>query len=324
MSKKKLKIEPLEIDLGGVRELTLTLLRKAKTPVFINDLVKDVKSKIIGVNKETIRSAVDSLIVEGYDIKEITHGKKKMFALVRYSDREEKDMYRTHGNIETPLLITSDWHVGSKGFYKIAYNKLVRDIEEYGVKSMTIAGDLIQGRGVYPTELNELLIVPLGDQISYAVDLLNELECDVHLISGTHEEKIQGSVQVGLDPLKLVATACENVTYYGHVANLVLDKDLKYMMIHGSGAVTAASTHMIEKVWRELVNKPNVLHMGHNHQMDFVRKGQSKMGLNSGTLQRTNSWLIQKGYNAKIGWWIIQDIPDPETMVLVDRHPKLN
>jgi len=320
---KGLEIEGIEIDLGGIRELTLTLLQKSKGPMEFKTLLSKIKRKIIGANTEAVKSAISSLIIEGYDIKEIRYGKTKLYALVRYPDREEKDMYRTHGQIKTPLLLTSDWHLGSKGFYKIGYNKLKKDVEEYSIESMAIAGDLIQGRGVYSTELNELLIVSLGDQISYAIDLLNEINTDIHLISGNHEEKVQGSVQVGLDPLKLVATGCDHVHYYGHVANLDLNKKYKYTMMHGAGAVTLASTQMIEKIWRSMVNKPNILHMGHNHQIDYVRKGQNKVGLNSGTLQRTNAWLLQKGFNAKIGWLIIESMDD-ETMVIIDRHPKLN
>ena len=318
-----MQIESVEIDLGGIRELTLTILQKTKGPIELKALVSKITKKVIGANKEAVRSAMKSLIIEGYDIKEITHGKKKLYALVRYNDREEKDMYRIHGQIKTPLLVTSDWHLGSKGFYKIGFNKLKKDVEEYSIESMTIAGDIIQGRGVYSTELNELLMVSLGDQISYAVDLLNEIDTDIHIISGTHEEKIQGSVHIGLDPLKLVAAGCDHVQYYGHVANLDLNKKYKYTMMHGAGAVTLASTQMIEKIWRSMVNKPNILHMGHNHQIDYVRKGQNKVGLNSGTLQRTNAWLLQKGFNAKIGWLIIDSIDD-ETMVIIDRHPRLN
>lgn len=319
----ELEIESVELDVGGIRELTLKLLQKSKVPIELKQLVSNIKSKVIGTNTEAVKSAIKSLVIEGYDIKEIIHGKKKLFALVRYPDREEKDMFRTHGQIKTPLLLTSDWHLGSKGFYKIAYNKLRRDIEEYSIESMTIAGDLVQGRGIYSTELNELLMVSLGDQISYAVDLLNEIDTNIHLISGNHEEKIQGSVSIGLDPLKLVAAGCDHVNYYGHVANLDLNKKYKYTMMHGAGAVTLASTQMIEKVWRSMVNKPNILHMGHNHQIDYVRKGQNKIGLNSGTLQRTNAWLLQKGFNAKIGWLIVEDMDD-ETLTLIDRHPKLN
>lgn len=316
-------LEEATIDIGSIQELVLSTLQKSKEPLFLEGLVLSVSQKVIGATKESVVQSINTLITEGYDIKELVRGRTKLITLVRHYEMTEDDMYRIHGQIKTPLLITSDWHVGSKGFYKIAYTKLRKDIEEYSIQDTVIAGDVLQGRGVYATELSELLIPDLTGQIDLAQDLLNELECTVHMVQGNHEEKIQGSVHVGLDALKLVAGGCSNVTYYGHVANLMLNERYRYTMMHGSGAVTAASTHMIEKVWRELVMKPNILQMGHNHQMDYVRKGHNRIGLNSGTLQRTNAWLIQKGNTAKIGWWILEDIDD-EAIKLIDRQPKLN
>lgn len=324
MSKKKIKIESVSVDFGGIRELTLTTLQRAKGPIPIKDLTESIKRKFIGTNQQAVKSAMESLVIEGYDIKEIMHGRKKMYALVRFHERTEENMYRIHGEIKTPTLITADWHIGSKGFYKIAFNKLVKDVEEYSIEDVCIAGDLIQGRGVYSTELSELLIPSLGEQIAYASELLNEIECNVHLVLGNHEEKVQGSVHVGLDPLKLVAIACENVQYYGHVANMKLNDKFTYTMMHGSGAVTQATSHLVDKIWREIINKPNVLQIGHLHQINYCRKGHMKLGFLSGTLQRTNAWLLQKGYTSKIGWMILDEFVDNETVRIIDRMPRLN
>lgn len=317
------KLENVDVDLGGIQELVLTTLQKASQPVPLETLTASVSAKIIGSNKDDILSAIVGLVIEGYDIKEITHGKQRMFALVRYISMDEKDMYRIHGEIHTPVLLTSDWHYGSKGFYKMAYNKMMADIKNFNVKDVCIAGDILQGRGVFSTELSELLIPELGEQISGAVSLLNDIEVPIHIISGNHEEKIQGSIYVGLDALKIVSTACDHSKYYGHVANLTLNGDYHYMMLHGDGAITQATSMALERLYRSLANKPNVLHMGHFHQAAYVRLGHKKHGLMSGTLQRTNTWLLQKGYNAKIGWWILKSI-DNESIELIERSPVLN
>lgn len=326
--KKKIKIdynlEEHEVDIGGVRKLTLNILRKSKIPMYINELVDAINNEFIGSDKESVVSVIKSLVIEGYDIKEISHGKRKLYALVRYASMDEKKLYRMHGDIQTPTIHTSDWHLGSNGFYKLGFNKLLKDIKKYDIQSVCIAGDLIQGRGVYSTELSELLMPKLGDQIGYAVELLNEIDIDVHLISGNHEEKVQGSVHIGLEPLKLVANACDNVHYYGHVANLTLNDEYHYMMMHGSGAVTQSTSQMIEKIWRGLRSKPNLLHCGHAHQSAFVRKDVGMWSIMSGSLQRSNTWLLQKGHTSKVGWWILKDIPDPETIELIDRTITLN
>ena len=318
------KIEDVEVDFGSVRELVLTTLQKSEYPIELKRLLEIIGSKIIGTNRESVISSITSLESEGYDIKELIRGSERLFTLVRYPSYSEEDLFRIHGDIQTPVLLTGDWHIGSKGFYKIGYNKLKSDVKKFGINDVCIAGDIIQGRGVFNTELSELALPSITDQITLAEDLINDLDAKVHLIPGNHEEKVQGSVHIGLDPIKLIAKACPDATYYGHVCHLLLNKDYRYMMIHGSGAATQATSHMVEKIWRDLQYKPNVLHMGHNHQLDFVRKDTDKIALNSGTLQRTNAWLLQKGFNAKVGWFILKDIPDRETMILIDRHPILN
>ena len=338
MGRKKRKQEPKEegsydinfeevnLDIGGISELVLTTLQKSKVPIDINYLSEMVSVKQIGADRDSVKEAIRTLTLEGYDIKKITHGKNELYSLVRYSSvTDESLLYRMHGEIETPFILTSDWHVGSKGFYKMAFNQMVKDISTYDVTAVCVAGDIIQGRGVYSTELSELQMPALGDQIGYTIELLNELgDVDVHVISGNHEEKVQGSVYIGLDPIKLISNACSNTHYYGHVANLTLNKDYHYMMMHGSGAVSKATTAMVQKIWEGLRSKPNILHCGHAHQSAFVRQDVGKWAIMSGTLQRTNSWLIQKGHNAKIGWWIVNDINDLDTITLTERTVKLN
>lgn len=317
------KLENVDVDLGGIQELVLAVLQKANQPVPIESLLESISRKILGATKDDVISAIAGLMVEGYDIKELINGKHKLYALVRYVSIDEKDMYRIHGEVNTPILLTSDWHIGSKGFYKMAYNKLLSDIEKYKIKDVCFAGDLLQGRGVFSTELSELSIPELGGQISLAVDLINDIPVPVHLITGNHEEKVTGSIHVGLDPLKLVSTACDNAHYYGHVANLTLNSEYHYMMLHGDGAISQATSMALDRLYRSLANKPNILHVGHFHQSCYVRLGHKKHGFMSGTLQRTNTWLIQKGYNAKIGWWILKSI-EGETLEVVERSPVLN
>jgi len=314
-----LKIHQIDEDIGTLHEYVLSILQKSD-PISLNELIEKASKKFINPSEESIRSSIRTIIEKGYDVKELIVNGERVYSLVRSPELNEENMYRSMGDISTPIILTGDFHFGSKSFYKLAFDQLVEDSKKFNIKDIMIAGDLIQGRGVYPTELEELSLPSISDQISGVSDLLSKLDCNVHLISGNHEEKVQGSVDVGLEPLKIVARTCRNVSYYGHVANLKLNKDYTYMMFHGSGSVTTAVTHMIEKVWRELISKPNILHMGHTHQSAFVRKGNQRYLIMSGTLQRTNSFLIQKGWNAKIGWFIIKSIGS-EYIEIIERSP---
>jgi len=278
---------------------------------------------LVVLSSNDIRAYLKILQAKGYDIKEITSGQERLYVLIRTSSLKEEEMYRVHGSIETPIIITSDWHIGSKGFYKIAFDFLLKDVEQFGVNDVLLAGDLLQGRGVYRTEMADLLIPTVGEQIEVAVDLLSKLPARVHLVTGNHEEKIKGSIHIGLDVLKILSKQLDHVFYYGNVAQFDLNKEYRYMMMHGSGSPTEATSYRVEKIWRELLFKPNILHIGHTHQLNLVQKGINKWGIISGTLQRTSSWLLSKGFTAKVGWIILEDIPDPETWKFIFRTPRL-
>lgn len=315
-----MKIEKIEIDYSDITEFLLSTLQKSDRPISLSQMVLLCSKKFKLVNEESIRVSIEVLKSKGYDIKEIIKDGELYYSLVRNPITDEEQMYRSMGDIATPILLTSDLHFGSKSFCRQAFDQLVEDVDYYNVNDVMIAGDLIQSRGVYPSELDDLEIFDITEQITGVTNLLSKINANVHFIAGNHENKLQGSVEIGLDPLRLVASKSKSFHYYGHVANLTLNDRFSYMMIHGSGGVTTATTYMIEKIWKELLIKPNILHTGHTHQSAYVRKGDLRYLIQSGTLQRTNAFLIQKGWNAKISWFIVRSISS-SGIDIVERTP---
>jgi hypothetical protein len=316
-------IEEIRPDPNAVLYSTLKILQKSKEPLLLEDLLKKVEEDILVVEKEDILDALEILTRKGYDIKEITKGRDQLFVLIRTPSLAEEEMYRIHGSIETPLIVTGDFHIGSKGFYKIAFDQMLKDIERFRINDVLLAGDLLQGRGVYKTEMADLSVPGIGDQLELASRHLEKIDARVHLVTGNHEEKIKGSIHIGLDVLKILSKSLDNTFYYSSVAQFTLNDEFRYMMMHGGGTPTEAASYRVEKIWRELYFKPNVLHTGHIHQKVLVEKGVGKFALSSGTLQRTSSWLLAKGVTAKVGWFILLDIPDPESWIWIWRSPQL-
>jgi len=298
-----------------VPDIVLACLKKRLTPMTIQDIQEQT-----GLPIWMIEEALKYLDRRGYHIKKIVSGEHTYYSLVRDGTHTK---FVLTGDIETPIVLTGDFHVGSNQFVLEAYKRMLRDIDEYSVKHVCIAGDLLQGRGVYRTEFHDLAIPDISGQIEYAVSLLKEIPSSVgiHLVMGNHEEKIKGNVEVGLDALLLVSRQLPNCKYYGSVANLRLNKDFTYMMMHGSGPVTMGVTYRAERIWRELIEKPNILHLGHTHQSFVVRKGNTWWIISSGSLQRTNAWLMSKGWNAKVGYFILLEM-DEGGIVLVERQVK--
>ena len=187
-----------------------------------------------------------------------------------------------------------------------------------------MAGDLLQGRGVHRRELMDLLIPDIQGQIDHLVDLLHCFPKNTrfHMTIGGHEEAIKGKVSVGLDPLRVVAQRVKNANYYGAVAKLQVEKDWDLVMMHGSGGTSYARSYKADKLWDALTEKPNFLVIGHFHVLSVFSKGRQYYIIQSGTLQRENSYLIWKGLTPELGWVVIQDF-DGETCKYVIRQPKI-
>ena len=97
-------------------------------------------------------------------------------------------------------VLLADIHVGSKFFRADLFDKFISWINlELGppqsrdaaarVKYLVIAGDLVDGVGIYPEQLNELSITAIHEQYRTAADLLRQLPdyIEIIIIPGNHD-----------------------------------------------------------------------------------------------------------------------------------------
>lgn len=109
---------------------------------------------------------------------------------------------KTPGRSEAPLCAAflADLHVGSRHFLDDLFERFLRWINlELGppesrrlaarVKYVIIAGDLVDGIGVYPEQMNELEITDIREQYEVAAALLSKLPdyVEVVVIPGNHD-----------------------------------------------------------------------------------------------------------------------------------------
>jgi len=98
------------------------------------------------------------------------------------------------------LLLISDVHIGSKNFIEPLFQKLIkllrgelgaeRQIKTFGsIKYLLIAGDLVDGIGIYPEQENELSISDIYKQYEKAAELLSNIPDYIKIIyiPGNHE-----------------------------------------------------------------------------------------------------------------------------------------
>lgn len=302
-----MKISKLKKEVS-LPNLVLKALQRKTLPLSEGRLLKELEKKLgIKVSSPALGRAVDTLSGAGYDIKEVTVAGQQAFSLVRFAKLDEKDYYRPVGAVKTPCLLTADWHIGSKGWSEQAYHSLLEDVDSFGIKHILHAGDMLQGLGVYRTEREDLVDYSIDDQVYRAIDYLSELPSKVkfHLIMGGHEQKILGDYKMGFDACRAIANAVKNVNYYHYVANFILNRYFRLLLIHGSGGPSYASSYILEKLWRELTERPDVLVMGHFHRLNVITKTPNKLLIEPGCLQRESIYLLRKGLTAQVGWFVL-------------------
>ena len=246
------------------------------------------------------------------------------------------------------VLFLSDLHIGSKTFLEKSWEKFVawisgefgddnqRDLAE-NVQHILIAGDLIDGIGVYPGQEADLAILDVFEQYRQAKEYLDMIPERVKIVisPGNHDAVRQSEPQ---PPLPEKVRDFFDRDNYVFVCNpsLVRVGNLSVLIYHGRSlddfiatlglSYTVPELAMAEMLRRrhlaptygsrvliapaesdELVIKeiPNVLHCGHVHTVG-VKSYNGVYMINSGT------WQSQTEYQKRINI-----VPDPAVVPLM-------
>jgi len=175
--------------------------RETKRGVFfrIEDLEDQALAFVPAENHEVYQKAQRALLDQIVCISSIK-GKNNLLIVddIILPDVPLKKPNRSHAPVYVALL--SDLHVGSKMFMEKEFrqfikwlrgevgNKYLREISGY-IKYVLIAGDIVDGVGIYPQQYEELEIKDLYEQYKVAARLLGEIPeyIDIIIIPGNHD-----------------------------------------------------------------------------------------------------------------------------------------
>ena len=139
---------------------------------------------------------------------------------------------------ESYVALISDLHVGSKYFMENEFNNfrswLSSDDEIVSkIQFVCIAGDIVDGIGIYPNQDKELIDININKQISYAAALLQKIPKRMHvfLIPGNHDPGRRALPQTALTDLRDFQPL-ENFSIIGNPSIVELNK-VKLLMFHG-------------------------------------------------------------------------------------------
>ena len=139
---------------------------------------------------------------------------------------------------ESYVALISDLHVGSKYFMEKEFNDFLGWLssdDEFvrKIKFICIAGDIVDGIGIYPNQDRELIDININSQMSYAAALLQKIPKRMHvfLIPGNHDPGRRALPQSALTNLRDFQQL-ENFSIIGNPSLVELNK-VKLLLFHG-------------------------------------------------------------------------------------------
>lgn len=235
-------------------------------------------------------------------------------------------------------VFLSDTHIGSSTFLEDAFNRFVRWINgDYGdegqreiannVKYIVVAGDIVDGIGVYPSQDKELTIKDIHQQYEEAARLFGDISnVKIIITPGNHDASRLAEPQPAIpEDYAKDLYDLKNAEFLSNPSMVSLD-GLKVLIYHGRSfddmamTVKGMSHQQSDLIMKELLEKrhlapiygertplaseiedhlvideiPDVFHTGHVHINSYKRYKGIHL-INSGTFQSQTEF--QKIYN---------------------------
>jgi DNA polymerase II small subunit len=247
--------------------------------------------------------------------------------------------------IPVHAVFTSDMHVGSIKFQKESFNRFTLWLNgKYGnqkmrevaghVKYVLIAGDIVDGIGVYPNQIKELAVKEVYEQYKLAATFIEQIPdyIEVVIIPGNHDaprkalpqpaisneflEPLQESREVHSlgNPCFLSLHGVEALLYHGRSLDDVLSTVPGMNHEHPEKAMTLLlqSRHLApvyggktllspeNRDFLVIDRVPDVLHSGHIHVLEYSNyRGVLVVG--SGGWQEQTDYMRRLGFVPTVG-----------------------
>ncbi|HYB93257.1 MAG TPA: DNA-directed DNA polymerase II small subunit [archaeon] len=244
-----------------------------------------------------------------------------------------------HAKENVCIALTSDLHIGSRVFLKDVLNRFIlwlngklgstRDRELAGlVKYVVIAGDLVDGIGVYPEQEKELEISDIYEQYRIAAQYIEQIPdyIEVVIIPGNHDATRQALPQPAIpkkyaepiysvrevtmlgDPATVQLHGVNLLLYHGRsledvigsVPHLTYDQPEKAMELllkaRHVAPVYGKRTPIAPESHDQLIIEdcPDIFHVGHIH-INGYESYRGTLLVNSGAWQKTTEYQRKMG-----------------------------
>jgi DNA polymerase II small subunit len=236
--------------------------------------------------------------------------------------------------------LTSDMHIGSTKFTREAFSRFILWLNgKYGnekmreiagrIKYVLIAGDIVDGVGVYPNQIKELAVKDVHKQYKLAAKYLEQIPdyIEVIIIPGNHDaprkalpqpaianaflEPLQESRKVYSlgDPCYLDLHGVEILMYHGRSLDDIVSTvpDMTHSHPEKAMRLLLQSRHLAplyggktplspeNKDFLVIERVPDIFHVGHVHALEYGNY-RGVLAVNSGCWQEQTDYMRRNGF----------------------------
>ena len=292
-----------------------------------------------------LQKAVGTLLTDQFVVVRISLGKNSGMIIKDLILPDIPDQTINKSETEAYVVFLSDLHIGSKFFMEEEFTEFVSwlsspDPVARKIRFVLIAGDIVDGVGIYPNQDKELVCLTIKEQLKKTVDLIGKIPKNMKVIimPGNHDPGRRALPQPAI-PKKYSSSLweMENVVMVGNPAVVSLN-GVKVMMFHGQsvddivkttpGLSYNKPTNVMKHLLRArhlspiygsqtpiapemedllvIENIPDIFHVGHVHR--------AELGMYKGILLvNSGSWQKQTPFQASVGM-----TPNPGIAIMVN------
>ena len=208
-------------------------------------------------------------------------------------------------------------HLGSLYERQDSFREYVRFCEKVGIRTILVAGDILDGYGIYKGQAFEQYAIGMDAQLKVLKNkILSPSSIDFHFITGNHDESFKKLIGVNIG--EAIAAQHDNWHFlgesYGEIT--LVNKggaSAKVIMVHPSGGTAYAISYHLQKHIEALSGgqKPDLWLEGHYHKAVWLPGYRNVDGFQLGTFQSQTPFMAGKGLAAMIGGWEIEVTVNP-------------
>ncbi len=247
-------------------------------------------------------------------------------------------------------VFISDVHVGSDTFLEECWNRFADWLSDSDFSYLLIAGDLVDGIGIYPGQESELVIKNIYEQYDAFGTMMRDLPSRMKIIiSPGNHDVVRGAEPQPVIPQQFTKKFPENCILVENPA-LVNLQGVRVLMYHGRsiddmiGLIPGASYEQSGLMMEEMLQRrhlapaygrrtpiaagktdrliidplPEILHTGHVHIRGLTQY-RGVLGINAGTWQSQTAFQKQMNVNPTPAQAVVVDLQRlvPETFTFL-------